>query len=84
MEHKTMYGVAKDDQVDHPKHYTYGNIECIDFIESCGFGYDFCIGNTIKYCVRAKHKGTQLQDLKKARWYLDRAIQSLESGAANV
>lgn len=72
--------VRVSDQIDHPSHYTYGEIEAIDYIDAIGIGYDFCIGNVLKYCSRAGHKLDQLEDLKKARWYLDHAITQLESG----
>lgn len=65
------------DMVNKPPHYSIG-IEPIDAIESWDLG--FCLGNTVKYIARAEHKGTPLQDLQKARWYLDREIASLEKG----
>lgn len=66
------------DNVNHPSHYTDGNIEVIDFIEDKNFNYHR--GNVIKYVSRAGKKGPgkELEDLKKARWYLDREIQRLE------
>lgn len=66
------------DNVNHPSHYTDGNIEVIDFIEDKNFNYHR--GNVIKYVSRAgkKDPGKELEDLKKARWYLDREIQRLE------
>ena len=60
-----------------PSHYAFdeGVIECIDYIESHAF--DFVEGNIIKYVTRYQHKnGTE--DLKKARWYLDRLIKRSE------
>ncbi len=60
------------DPVNHPTHYTQGPIEVIEIIE--GFDLNFHLGNVIKYVLRASHKGKRLQDLKKARWYLDRFI----------
>ena len=60
-----------------PMHYAFdeGVIECIDYIESHAF--DFVEGNVIKYVTRYQHKnGTE--DLKKARWYLDRLIKRSE------
>lgn len=62
-----------DDPVHHPKHYTShpSGIECIQVTEHFGFN----LGNTIKYLWRAEEKGAPLQDLEKARWYLDREIQ---------
>ncbi len=66
------------EKVNSPQHYNTGNIECIDYIEDCGFGEAFCLGNAIKYIARANHKGSKLEDLKKARWYLNRTIEKLE------
>ena len=63
------------DQINSPKHYTQGNIEVIDFIEDQGLGYH--AGNVIKYVSRYRYKNG-LEDLKKARWYLDRLIESIE------
>ena len=65
------------EMVNHPSHYNQG-IEAIDYIES--HKMNFCIGNVIKYITRAKHKGTELEDLKKASWYLNREIERLEKG----
>lgn len=58
--------------VNHPAHYNAGGIEVIDAIED--WKLDFHEGNVVKYVARAKHKGTELQDLKKAAWYLERLI----------
>lgn len=68
----------KKEMVDHPDHYNKGKIEVIDYIESLGIHEDFCIGNAIKYLSRYKHKGNALEDLKKARWYIDYIINKLE------
>ena len=68
------------DSVNHPSHYTQGVIETIDYMESCLTPEEFCGGckmNILKYVSREKFKnGTE--DLKKARWYLDRLISYLE------
>lgn len=64
------------DAVNHPQHYAFGAIEVIDAIDAWGLG--FSLGNAVKYIARAKHKGTELQDLQKARWYLDHEIKRLE------
>lgn len=64
---------AAHDPVDHPPHYTFGSVEVIDAIEAWQLG--FHLGNAVKYIARADHKGTRLQDLRKARWYLDREIE---------
>lgn len=78
-----LTGDSRNDPVNHPSHYTYGSIETIDFIESMGLGTDFCLGNVIKYVSRAGHKGDAVEDLRKARWYLNRAIMELEGGGLN-
>lgn len=62
--------------VNHPAHYNAGKIEVIDALEDWKLG--FHEGNVVKYIARAKHKGRELEDLKKARWYLDRRIQQME------
>ena len=60
------------EKVDHPAHYNKhpSGIECIDVVEHM----NFCLGNVIKYVWRAGEKGAALEDLKKARWYLEREI----------
>ena len=55
--------------------YYKGKIECIDVIEQ--LGASFCIGNVIKYVWRWKGKNG-IEDLRKAKWYLERAIQEAE------
>jgi len=66
------------DSVNHPEHYTQhpSGIECIQITEHMGF----CVGNAIKYLWRHEQKGG-VEDLKKARWYLDREIKRLEGEA---
>ena len=66
--------ISKDevDMVNHPQHYQHG-IEPIDYIES--HNLNFNLGNVIKYISRAPYKGTELEDLKKAKWYLEREIK---------
>lgn len=69
--------VDTPDMVNHPPHYKIGGIEVIDFIEAKQLGYN--LGNVVKYVSRAGKKSTDtLQDLQKARWYLERAIQRAE------
>ena len=70
-----VVGIAPD-PVNHPKHYTAGGIETIDFIEAKRLGYN--LGNVVKYITRAGHKGNQLEDLRKAQWYLTREINSIK------
>lgn len=67
--------ISKDevDMVNHPQHYSVHGIEPIDYIES--HDLNFNLGNVIKYVSRAPFKGTELQDLKKAKWYLEREIK---------
>lgn len=76
----TEVAEPEHDPVNSPSHYTYGTIECIDFIDSCGYGLDFCLANAIKYLTRCKHKGTTVQDIKKAIWYANHAAEKLEDG----
>jgi len=64
--------------VNHPEHYNSGNIEVIDFIKSLDMHEDFCVGNAIKYLSRYKYKGNPIEDLKKAKWYIDYLIRQLE------
>jgi hypothetical protein len=71
------------EMVDHPKHYQSVNgIECIDAIAAATeelIGEDaFCTGTVIKYLWRWKKKEKPLEDLKKARWYIDRIIKQYE------
>jgi len=68
------------DPVNHPDHYTQGSIETIDYMESCLTPEEFCGGckmNVLKYVSREKHKNG-LEDLRKAKWYLDHLIGYLE------
>jgi hypothetical protein len=55
-----------------PAHYKDLAVEPIAAIEAWGLGFN--LGNAVKYIARAEHKGATLEDLKKARWYLDREI----------
>jgi hypothetical protein len=66
---------SKADMVNHPPHYKAGGIETIEFIEAKGLGYN--LGNVVKYVSRADLKGNKLEDLQKAKWYLERAIANL-------
>lgn len=64
--------------VNHPQHYGGENneYEAIKVIEA--WRLDFCLGNTVKYISRAGKKDDVIQDLKKAKWYLERKIDQLE------
>lgn len=61
------------DNVNHPKHYVShpSGIECIQITEHMGF----CLGNAVKYIWRADLKGDAIEDLLKARWYINREIE---------
>lgn len=69
--------------INHPSHYNTGSFEVIDVIDDVAksSGYSatdmFYVGNVLKYVMRAPHKNG-LEDLKKARWYLDRLINKEE------
>jgi len=73
--------MEEKEMVNHPDHYQFGKnneYEAIKVIEA--WDLDFHLGNTVKYISRAGKKGTdkELQDLKKALWYLQRKIENLE------
>lgn len=71
---------VKPDPVNRPAHYTSGGIECIDAMQAA-FGAeavkDFCLCNAFKYLWRHRQKNG-VEDLKKARWYLNRLIREME------
>ena len=69
------------DVVNHPSHYTQGKVECIDAIESACINKQgieaVCVANVIKYLWRYENKNG-VEDVKKAKWYLERLIEGLE------
>lgn len=69
----------RNDTVNHPSHYNYGEIEVIDFIEQVTQHYNanvaYHIGNAIKYLARSPHKNGK-EDIDKARWYIERAFEN--------
>jgi len=77
-----------DDPINHPAHYTFGRIEVMDAIEA--WDLNFARGCVVKYTARAGRKGrnaeerqrNEIEDLKKARWYIDREIERLEQKEA--
>lgn len=73
-------GSLFNDSVNHPKHYTDGKIEVIEYIEDKKLG--FCLGNAVKYISRAgkKDPDKEIEDLKKAIWYLERRITEIKEG----
>lgn len=90
MENKTEYiGIKRqsndlqqrkrNDAVNHPSHYNYGDIEIIDFIEQVTQHYNanvaYHIGNAIKYLSRSPHKNGK-EDIQKAKWYIERAYEN--------
>lgn len=70
--------LPSDNNVNHPSHYNDGEIEVIDYIEDKKL--NFHLGNVVKYVSRAGKKcaDKEIEDLKKAKWYLDRYIEKLE------
>jgi hypothetical protein len=70
--------MLQPEKIDHPPHYGGADnlYEAIKVIEAWNLG--FHLGNAVKYISRAGKKGDELEDLKKARWYLDRLITNLE------
>ncbi|MDU4943857.1 MAG: DUF3310 domain-containing protein [Mixta calida] len=70
-----------NDNVNHPSHYTTGGIECIDAMKASMTSEAFLgylKGNIQKYLWRYEKKLAPAEDLKKARWYLDRLIAEVE------
>lgn len=72
LDERLSKGALKPSPVNHPPHYTShpSGIECIDITEHMSF----CLGNVLKYVWRSDMKGNAIEDLEKARWYLDREI----------
>jgi hypothetical protein len=73
-----MGRITMHDPVNRPQHYTEhpSGVECIQITEHM----NFCLGNAVKYIWRADLKHDAIEDLKKARWYIDREIQRRKSG----
>jgi len=65
---------SENTNVVHPSHYTFSKFETIDVLEEW-FPNDPLLWQVGKYISRAKHKGHLVEDLEKARWYLDRRIK---------
>ena len=78
--------VSKDDRVNHPSHYTWLKEKCGIEVIDITRHMDFDLGNVVKYVLRQGHKSEEgmsdkakaIEDLKKARWYLDDKIKMLE------
>ena len=83
---KTEEELAKEvkhqDMVNSPSHYTSGDMETIDVIKHITRSYTgfqaALVSNVTKYIDRANFKGNKLQDLKKAKWYMDRLVKEVE------
>lgn len=74
--------VETSNAVDHPSHYTWlpNGLEVIDLTEHLNFSR----GNAVKYICRADRKGNELEDLQKARWYIEREIQRIQKETKSV
>ena len=84
VEVETNENVSKSDAINHPSHYSEGRkYEPIEVI--CDWGLNFDLGNTVKYVSRAGRKANNsaVQDLKKAKFYLEHAIKKLEEDEGN-
>lgn len=75
------------DNINHPPHYSSGKIECIEALEAATQNLSgieaVCTANAIKYLWRWKSKNGN-EDLKKAQWYIDRLIKTVEGGSKDV
>jgi hypothetical protein len=84
--HKVIKTEATGDIVNSPAHYTAGNIECIEAITEATKGLEgieaHCTGCAIKYLWRWKRKN-EVEDLKKAIWYINKLIELNEQGTGN-
>jgi len=77
----TQWDNASKDMVDHPPHYNEGSLECIDYIkQQLGDQFpSYLEGSIIKYIHRHKYKDANIQDLEKARWYLNKLVEYYEN-----
>lgn len=76
---------TESDPVNHPPHYTHGGIECIDALNAMMQGYKTAdtgalAWQIVKYIWRAPLKGNMAQDIRKAKFYLDRLLAKVEGG----
>jgi len=67
--------------VEHPGHYNHGKFECIDIIEDLNLNFN--LGSVLKYLWRCGFKDSEITELEKARWYLDREIQTRKNRISN-
>lgn len=70
----TMGKAVPVDLVNHPPHYKSGGMEVIDVIEAFGLEDDLYLANVIKYLLRHRSKGGEV-DLQKGLWYLERRVR---------
>ena len=79
---KVSIDTGKIDQVNCPSHYNKGDVECIEAIKSATVGKKgieaVCVANVIKYLWRYEEKGKPLQDVQKAKWYLDKLLNEIK------
>ena len=77
---KRIEGNEKNDPVNFPSHYNKGDIGCIDAIESCqGEGFKYYLqGSAMKYLWRYEHKKKSIQDLEKAKWFINKLIEVIQ------
>ncbi len=66
------------EKINHPEHYKGNKYEAIDIIDDYQLGFN--LGNAVKYILRAGKKGDTLEDLKKAKWYIEHEICKLMTG----
>lgn len=77
---KEVVAVEEFDAVNKPKHYTDKNIEVIEYIvDTVADPKSYCIGNVLKYVSRYDRKDNAVQDLEKARYYLNKTIEIMKA-----
>ena len=78
---KGTYTVSNEDMVNHPPHYNQYGVECIEALKSaCGEGFEYYLqGNVMKYLWRYRYKNG-IEDLKKANWYLELLMETVDNG----
>ena len=75
--------IKPKEMVNHPSHYqSKSGIEVIDVIEAFDLGFN--LGNVVKYILRCGKKDSDIQELKKAKWYLEREISNRERSSHNM
>lgn len=78
---KALKEEVEADMVNHPAHYKTGGIEAIDIMKAKLSPEEFrgyLIGNSLKYLMRLNHKGKALEDAKKAQWYINKLVATME------